>query len=90
MIEISTPFAPSLIPRCLIIDQAALTGSRLLEALATTDMDAGAATIRITATIGVTQMLPADQDFNDMMQRADAALYRGKEAGRNRVEINLT
>jgi diguanylate cyclase (GGDEF)-like protein len=71
------------------IDQAVVIGNRLLEALSTTDIDAGVTTIRITATIGISQLLPGDQDFNTLIQRADTALYRGKVAGRNRVEVNL-
>ncbi|MBN2398304.1 MAG: GGDEF domain-containing protein [Deltaproteobacteria bacterium] len=66
-------------------DGAAVTGNRILEALASTDIDVGAAAVRITATIGVTQLLPDDHDLNAAVQRADAAMYQGKEAGRNRV-----
>ncbi len=71
------------------IDQAAMIGNRILEALAATDIDTGAAIIRITATIGISQMIPSDPNFNAIIQRADEALYRGKETGRNRVEVNL-
>lgn len=71
------------------IDQAVFIGKRLLSELAATDIDTGATTLRITATIGISQLHPNDQDFNTIIQRADAALYRGKEAGRNRVEVNL-
>lgn len=71
------------------IHQAMMIGNRLLEALSTTDIDTGATVIRITATIGISQLLQGDKDFNAIIQRADTALYRGKEAGRNRVEVNL-
>ncbi len=70
------------------IDQAAMIGNRLLEALAATEIETGVVTIRITATIGIAQLLEKDPDFNAIIQRADEALYRGKETGRNRVEIN--
>jgi len=70
------------------IDQASLVGTRLLEALSTTDIQAGAAMLRVTATIGISQLIPNDRDFNMIIQRADAALYKGKEGGRNRVEIS--
>ncbi len=71
------------------IENAVAVGHRLLEALAATEIDTGTAVINITATIGISQLLPGDRDFNTIIQRADAALYRGKEAGRNRVEVNL-
>jgi len=64
---------------------AVVVGNRILEALASTDIDVGAAAVRITVTIGIAQLLPDDHDLNAVIQRADAALYRGKEAGRNRV-----
>lgn len=45
--------------------------------------------IRCTATIGVSDRFTTAQAFDVALQRADAALYRGKTAGRNRVEWAL-
>ncbi|WP_371318718.1 GGDEF domain-containing protein [Pseudomonas sp. sia0905] len=42
--------------------------------------------IRCTGTIGVSADFTSAQAFDDFLQQADAALYRGKESGRNRVE----
>lgn len=42
--------------------------------------------IRCTVTVGVSAVLTSAQMLNDSMQQADLALYRGKAAGRNRVE----
>ena len=42
--------------------------------------------IRCTATIGVSEQLKSLQAFDKCLQQADTALYRGKTAGRNRVE----
>lgn len=43
--------------------------------------------IRCTATIGVSDQFTSAQAFDKFLQQADAALYRGKAAGRNRVEL---
>ncbi len=43
----------------------------------------------VTISIGVAQVRQGD-DAGSLLQRADAALYRAKDAGRNRVEPRLT
>jgi diguanylate cyclase (GGDEF)-like protein len=40
----------------------------------------------ITATVGVAEVQPGD-DVEDLMHRADAAMYRSKKAGGNRVTV---
>ncbi|WP_271105979.1 GGDEF domain-containing protein [Pseudomonas tohonis] len=45
--------------------------------------------IRCTATIGVSDDFTHPQALDASLQQADAALYRGKESGRNRVEPAL-
>jgi diguanylate cyclase (GGDEF)-like protein len=40
----------------------------------------------VTASFGVAERQP-DEDYEDLFKRADAAVYRAKEAGRNRVEM---
>ncbi|MDF3934341.1 GGDEF domain-containing protein [Pseudomonas citronellolis] len=42
--------------------------------------------IRCTATIGVSEHFTSTQALDEYLQQADAALYRGKTSGRNRVE----
>jgi diguanylate cyclase (GGDEF)-like protein len=41
---------------------------------------------RRTVSIGVTVSFPDDPDLDGLLTRADAALYRAKDGGRNRVE----
>lgn len=41
--------------------------------------------VPITASFGVTMLEPSDLSLTDALHRADAALYRSKAAGRNRV-----
>ena len=42
--------------------------------------------LRITATIGISAPFSSAQALENAMQQADAALYRGKAGGRNRIE----
>jgi diguanylate cyclase (GGDEF)-like protein len=49
---------------------------------------AGVGDIQVTCSIGVT--VQPDEDLRVMIQRADALLYKAKEAGRNRVVVDGT
>ncbi|MGL5526071.1 MAG: diguanylate cyclase [Aeromonas veronii] len=42
----------------------------------------------VTISIGCASLRDDDQDLAALIQRADNALYRAKEAGRNRVETD--
>lgn len=44
--------------------------------------------IKLTMTTGVTQLLPDEDSWESMLTRADEALYKGKQEGRNRVIID--
>ena len=39
----------------------------------------------VSATFGVTEVQEGDAELEDILKRADRALYEGKGAGRNRV-----
>lgn len=43
--------------------------------------------LSITTTMGVTEILPADNDINEILIRADRALYQGKNDGRDRIVV---
>jgi diguanylate cyclase (GGDEF)-like protein len=45
---------------------------------------------RVTASLGVVTLTPGvEMTLEQFMQKADEALYRAKERGRNRVEMGL-
>ena len=46
------------------------------------------ASLSVTASFGVTQLLERDDDLRAALARADKALYDAKEAGRNRVRAH--
>jgi diguanylate cyclase (GGDEF)-like protein len=43
--------------------------------------------LTLSVSLGLAEMSPVDQDLNALLQRADHALYKAKEMGRNRVEV---
>jgi diguanylate cyclase (GGDEF)-like protein len=60
-------------------------GERLCEAVAALVMDDVAPGLRVTMSIGVADAVASDHDADDLLPRADAALYDAKRAGRNSV-----
>ncbi len=60
---------------------------KLRQAIADTEFHFRGKRVPITASCGLTESRPGD-DAQGLFQRADAALYRAKENGRNRVESN--
>ena len=42
---------------------------------------------QITVSIGVASLLPGDRNLEDLLRRADQALYAAKALGRNRVQL---
>jgi predicted signal transduction protein with EAL and GGDEF domain len=71
------------------VGRAQRASEALRERIATTPVRAGARSIRLTASIGVTLSRPGEVDLQKLIERADAALYRAKSAGRNRVKVVL-
>jgi diguanylate cyclase (GGDEF)-like protein len=70
-------------PRAAALDFA----DRLRKRVTESPVVHGAETIHVTVSIGIAAMDAKEDDPDAALLRADAALYRAKERGRNRVEI---
>lgn len=44
--------------------------------------------LKMTVSIGIGVIVPADKGLDDLLRRADKALYAAKAKGRNCVELN--
>lgn len=70
---------------CTDLDGAAAAAERLLEALRESPVRHGESLVPVTASVGVTCLAPGDHGAEDLLARADAALYIAKRSGRDRV-----
>lgn len=66
-------------------EAAAAFADRLRAAVAAAHFAPGGVPRRITVSVGVAELVPPAVDRSTLMAAADAALYRAKEAGRDRV-----
>ncbi|OPZ22079.1 MAG: putative diguanylate cyclase YdaM [candidate division BRC1 bacterium ADurb.BinA364] len=60
---------------------------RLRLALANIRVDSDSGTIQYTVSIGATELREGEDALEDMLKRADEALYEAKNTGRNRVAV---
>ncbi|AVF04275.1 GGDEF domain-containing protein [Devosia indica] len=67
---------------------AIMVAERLRALIASSTLDVETGTINLTASIGVTALRKGDHNPDDAMGRADRALYRSKDEGRNRVRAS--
>ncbi|AVZ78807.1 hypothetical protein C3497_04585 [Zoogloeaceae bacteirum Par-f-2] len=70
-------------------DGARLLAERLRLKIADAPCVAGKKRVKVTVSIGITLLHAGDTGSDRPLARADAALYRAKRAGRNRVEAEL-
>jgi diguanylate cyclase (GGDEF)-like protein len=68
------------------LPNARRTSERILNNIANEPVHAGDLQVPITVSIGIAVFDPARDDALSLMARADAALYRAKHNGRNRIE----
>ncbi|MEW6647926.1 MAG: GGDEF domain-containing protein [Pseudomonadota bacterium] len=68
--------------------EARVTAERLRDTIAAASlMLEDGTTIPLTVSIGIAEILPTDSRIDAPLTRADAALYRAKESGRNRTVV---
>lgn len=68
-------------------EMACRLAERLREGISVLDIPLDSKeTIRVTASLGIAAAESSMKSVDELINRADAALYRAKEAGRNRVE----
>lgn len=73
------------------MDEARVAAERMRAAIENLPLQLSGASLPsmlpITVSIGIGQIAATDRNFEDVLRRADKALYRAKESGRNRVEL---
>ena len=67
------------------LQQALIVGERIQQMWAQTPVNLDGELIHSTVSIGVAEVSPDDESFDDLLQRADKMLYKAKETGRNKV-----
>ena len=68
------------------LDGAAAVAQRLCQRVAAAAVEVDGALIRYTVSAGVATMEPPVAGLDELLKRADSALYAAKAKGRNRVE----
>jgi diguanylate cyclase (GGDEF)-like protein len=76
-----------LLPVCSL-EEARAVAERLRKAFEGDVVEFEGARIAVTVSVGLAMMLP-DETLDEALKRADAALYRAKNGGRNRVDVAL-
>jgi len=70
-------------------DIARATGERIRRAIEADPVHVDGQRIPVTVSVGIAMQGDASKDSSELVQRADEALYRAKEKGRNRVEETM-
>lgn len=67
-----------------VLEEAFITAEKLKQKIESCSFCVGES---ITCSFGVSEFLQEDKDCDNVIKRADDALYRAKELGRNRIEV---
>ena len=70
------------------LDSAGIFADRLRQRLASLPQNTGDIEFWVTVSIGYTSLSASDKHVDEALARADQALYRAKENGRNRIEVS--
>jgi diguanylate cyclase (GGDEF)-like protein len=70
------------------LEGAAILAERLRQAIADIKLSLSSGELNCTVSIGVAMLKSTDTCIEDCLVRADSAMYRAKQNGRNRVEID--
>jgi diguanylate cyclase (GGDEF)-like protein len=71
------------------LENAHQTSQRILRGVSADPVHVADGSVTITVSIGIAVLDPLHDDIDSLLHRADAALYRAKANGRNRVERDL-
>jgi diguanylate cyclase (GGDEF)-like protein len=72
------------------LNAAQVLGERIRRSIEDTRISWGAAEVSVTVSVGVAQFLPErDLSTHSLIERSDEAMYRSKQAGRNRVSLSV-
>jgi len=71
------------------LTSARVFAERLCRTIAASPLQCDGKSLFFTVSIGVTVLKAGDHDADAVLARADQALYRAKELGRNRVEVDV-
>ena len=79
---------------CVLLPEASVEAAeevarRIVETCHTASVSSLKGPVAFTCSIGVTEAWPVDQSIDDVLRRADRALYAAKQNGRNRCESAL-
>ncbi|MCW8905917.1 MAG: diguanylate cyclase [Sedimenticola sp.] len=69
------------------LDEAGILADRLRHSISEIHLSLGEATLQLTVSLGIAQYREGDTSFEDILKRADNALYMAKTQGRNRLVI---
>jgi diguanylate cyclase (GGDEF)-like protein len=67
------------------LEDAGRFAARLLEQIRLTQLTLNGRLIEVTASIGIAEQSEQDRSLDDLIGRADQALYEAKHQGRNRI-----
>lgn len=76
-----------LLPQCSL-RAASEVGNRIVAHCRTAEVATPQGPVKFTCSIGVTELVESDAALEDVLERADAAMYQAKRNGRNSVEVS--